>query len=322
MSGSKQKLFFNRVIEHNTYFFHSDDFEKISEAHVKTVSTLILQLKDHIEEFGLKVDTVANWIIKDKNALLALLTITGLSRETFLRLLSFIRIKNDSDLNSLVNRSHWPQEKQEFREWSESTVLSLLSKNEYFRDGIIKLFFYGASKEAISRNLPLFEYYKLSKDKLKFSPEALIDTIVRYKYKGAYSADARNNPENLIIKLLNEENIPYERGKMAGLDRQMDFIIPDRKSPKIIVESSYVVTTASGQGDKAKTEQGVARNIKESYPNALFVGFLDGLGWLVRRGDLMRMAMAYDDVFTFRNDELDRFRELVLKACKGNENGR
>lgn len=322
MPLSKPELFFNRVIEHNTYFFHNDDFEKVSEAHITTVRTLILQLRDDIEDAGLKVNTVANWIAKDRNGLLALLTITGLSRETFLRLISFIRIKNDPDINALVNRKYWPQEIHEFREWNERALLSLISKNKDFREGLINLFFYGASKEAISKNLPLFEYYKLSKDKLKFSPEALIDTIVRYKYKGGYVADSRNNPENLIIELLEQEKIPYERGKLNNIDRRMDFIIPNRENPKIIVESSYVVTTSSGQGDKAKTEQGIAKSIKGNYPDTVFVGFLDGFGWLVRRGDLKRMAMAYDDVFTFRNDELDRFRRLVIKAFKGDKNDR
>jgi len=317
MSPSKPELFFSRVIEHNTYFFHNDDFEKVSEAHITTVRTLILQLRDDIEDAGLKVNTVANWIIKDRNGLLALLTITGLSRETFLRLISFIRIKNDPDINALVNRMHWPQETREFREWNEGALLSLISKNKDFREGIINLFFYGASKEAISKNLPLFEYYKLSKDKLKFSPEALIDTIVRYKYKGSYAADKRNNPENLIIEVLERLNVPYEKGKIPNVDRQMDFLIPSRANPKIIIESSYVVTTSSGQGDKAKTEQAVYEKIKKHYPNSLFIGFLDGLGWLVRRGDLRRMTLAYDDVFTFRNDELDRFRRLVIKTFKG-----
>jgi len=34
----------------------------------------------------------------------------------------------------------------------------------------------------------------------------------------------------------------------------MDFIIPDKINPRIIVESSFLVTTSSGQGDKSKTE--------------------------------------------------------------------
>jgi hypothetical protein len=192
----------------------------------------------------------------------------------------------------------------------------LLFSNEKFREGVVSLFFYGATKESISTNLPLFEYYKLTKEKFEFSVKALLDTIVRYKYKGSYAADKRNNPENLIIEVLERLKIPYEKGKIPQVDRQMDFLIPSRSNPKIIIESSYVVTTSSGQGDKAKTEQSVYERIKTHYPQSIFVGFLDGLGWLVRRGDLRRMTLAYDDVFTFRKDELERFALMVTDIMR------
>ena len=99
----------------------------------------------------------------------------------------------------------------------------------------------------------------------------------------------------------------------------MDFLIPSRDNPKIIIESSYVVTTSSGQGDKAKTEQSVKESIKQHYPNSVFIGFLDGLGWLVRQGDLRRMIKAYDDVFTFKQEELERFSKLVKEVIGGDQ---
>ena len=51
--------------------------------------------------------------------------------------------------------------------------------------------------------------------------------------------------------------------------------------------------------------------LKEHYPNARFVGFVDGIGWYVRKGDLKRMVSAYEDVFTFRMDEIARFEKLL-----------
>jgi hypothetical protein len=43
----------------------------------------------------------------------------------------------------------------------------------------------------------------------------------------------------------------------------------------------------------------VGQLIKEHYPKAKFIGFIDGVGWYVRRRDLKRMIDAFDDVFTF-----------------------
>jgi hypothetical protein len=34
---------------------------------------------------------------------------------------------------------------------------------------------------------------------------------------------------------------------------------------------------------------------------------MDGIGWYVRQGDLKRMVRAFDDIFTFQEQELERF---------------
>ncbi len=59
----------------------------------------------------------------------------------------------------------------------------------------------------------------------------------------------------------------------------MDFIIPHKREPKVIIESSFLVTTSSGQGDKSKTETNVNSLITKYYPKAKFIGFVDGIGW-------------------------------------------
>ena len=132
-----------------------------------------------------------------------------------------------------------------------------------------------------------------------------------------------NNPEIVIEQLLENMNISHEKGDLEDLiektpdtKRKMDFIIPNKKAPLIIAESSYLVTTSSGQGDKSKTELAVNALIKGHYPDSRFIGFVDGIGWYVRKGDLKRMVGGYDDVFTFRKDEIERFEQLLLEVLK------
>ncbi len=117
--------------------------------------------------------------------------------------------------------------------------------------------------------------------------------------------------------------ITYEKGDLNELinnapdnKRTMDFIIPSKKNPLIIIESSFLATTSSGQGDKSKTEISIDALIKEHYPKAKFIGFIDGIGWYVRKRDLQRMVTAYEEVFTFHNDELKRFEKLLIKTFK------
>ena len=123
--------------------------------------------------------------------------------------------------------------------------------------------------------------------------------------------------------MLHENEITFEKGDLTELfekepveKRTMDFIIPNKKFPKIIIESSFLVTTSSAQGDKSKTEGNIKKLISKYYPKAKFIGFVDGIGWYVRKGDLRRMVSAYDDVFTFHKNEIERFRLFLKRTIK------
>ncbi|MCM8807788.1 MAG: hypothetical protein NC926_07615 [Candidatus Omnitrophica bacterium] len=250
----------------------------------------------------------------------AILTITGFSQESLQRLITFIRVTDDKELSILVNKEDWPKEEFE-TEWGLNKIKSIIKTNKKFAEGIVNLFFKGATVSTIKKVLPLFEFKKLDINKLSFSVESLVDTIIRYKTKGSYKASREGNPEVVIENILKSHKLTFEKGKFripeaGNIPRTMDFIVPNRTSPKLIIECSYSVTTASGMGDKAKTEKAVAEYLKKNYPEVIFVGFVDGIGWYVRRGDLKRMVGAYDFVFTFHKDELKRFEDLLKEIKK------
>ncbi|MCD6501756.1 hypothetical protein J7L01_04090 [bacterium] len=84
----------------------------------------------------------------------------------------------------------------------------------------------------------------------------------------------------------------------------------------MLVECTYATTTSSGQGDKSKAEIGMRRLLKQYFPRAAFLGFVDGIGWYVRKNDLERMICAFDDVFTFHEKEIARFIKVVKSKLK------
>ena len=311
---------FKTVIEKNTFYFQNIEFEEKHEVYIASLTQNLLILKNRVEREGLKEEIFIDHIVNMEDGLDALLTLTGFSKESLLRLMTFIRVIDDKELNKLVNKEYWPTEVSE-KEWTLEKIKSYVRSNRKFAEGIVNLFFKGSTVPILRRFIPLFEFKKLDINKLNFSTESLIDTIIRYKTKGSYAASKGNNPEVIIEKILNGLRYPFERGKLENIPRTLDFIIPNKKSPKIIIECSYVVTTSSGMGDKAKTEQRVAEAIKKHYPDTLFVGFVDGIGWYVRRGDLERMVKAYDFVFTFRADEIEEFKKL-LTSIMGYKNER
>jgi hypothetical protein len=320
---------YRTVIEKNTFYFFNQRFEEEYEGYINSIVESLLVLKNEIETNGLRREIFEQFLARHENGLTALLTLTGFSNESLKRLITLIRVVDNSSLTRLSLKEKWYQpkdvEEADIQEWSDTTIARMLKDNEYFRAGIVNLFFEGATLPFLANTIPLFELKKLSISKLKFDFPAMIDTLVRYKEKGAYSAQKGNNPETVIGDLLRSLNLTYESGDLSGLvsnapttKRTMDFVIPGKTNPHLIIESSFLVTTTSGQGDKSKTEISVRQLIKRHYPKAKFIGFVDGIGWYVRKKDLRRMVAAYEDVFTYHKDELARF-ESFLRAEFGKD---
>ena len=312
---------FDTVISKNTFYFQNAEFEEYYEGHISSIVQNIFLLKNRIEREGLNESTLLKHITEVEDGVDAILAITGFSKESLQRLVTFIRATNDKTLSNLVNKMAWPIGDLK-TEWGLDKIKSIIKTNRDFAEGIINLFFKGPTVPEIKRVLPLFEFKKLDINKFSFSIESLVDTIVRYKTKGSYKASREGNPEVVIEQILTSHKLSFEKGKFripeaGNIPRTMDFIIPNKTLPKLIIECSYSVTTASGMGDKAKTEKTVADYLKKNYPNVIFVGFVDGIGWYVRRGDLKRMVEAYDFVFTFSKDELERFDNLLVKTIHG-----
>jgi len=313
------------VLSKNTFYFYNEIFEEKYESHVNSIKETLLVFKNEIENKGLNKAQLEYLISEKENGLKALLTLTGFSNESFSRLITVIRLVDDPELTKLVFKDKWSKRENSagISEWGTSKIQKLINTNEHFRKGIVNIFFEGASIPYLAKAIPLFELKKLGISKLNFEIPSMIDTLIRCKEKGSYSGNKNNNPETLIENLLNLLEIPFEQGDLGELiknapdtKRKMDFVIPNKKNPRIIVESSFLVTTSSGQGDKSKTEISINSLIKEHYPKAIFIGFVDGIGWYVRKGDLKRMIASYEDVFTFHKDELERFEKLLTKMFK------
>jgi hypothetical protein len=308
---------FRTVIEKNTFYFFNRRFEEKYEGYLNSIRETLLVLKNDIETKGLKKEIFERLLAENENGLTAILALTGFSNESLKRLVTLIRVVEDSSLSKLSLKEKWhnPEDTENIKEWSDATIAQILRENGYFRTGIVNIFFEGATVPLLANTIPLFELKKLGISKLQFDIPSMIDTLVRYKEKGSYSGQKDNNSETIIADILDELGLAYEGGDLAkfprSTKRRMDFIIPDKKSPSIIIESVFQMTTSSHQGDKAKTEISIQKLIKKHYPKAKFIGFVDGIGWYVRKEDLKRMVAAYDDVFTFHKDELGRFVEML-----------
>ena len=290
----------------NTWYYVNQSFEDEYETYLNSLKEMVVELQNDLKIEGLQKEIIERFIQKE-NGLKVLLGLIGFSNESLKRLLTLIQ----------------HEETETVKELSDKQIEKYIKNDESFRKRIVDIFFkeFKELDSFIQETFPPFELKKLGKKKLediKSMSLEVIDTLFRYKEKGSYAGKKENNAETSIKDILDAMGIPYEHGDLPLLvenephkKRTMDFIVPNKKNPQLIIESSFVTTTSSGQGDKAKTEIAIGRLLKKYYPDAKFVGFVDGIGWSVRPGDLERMNSAYDYTYTFHKDELNSFKNLL-----------
>lgn len=314
------------VLDKNTYYFNNELFEEKMQSDIDALVSLVKYLQEDMIEHGCTKDVFNRFLTKE-NALKALLGVTALSFETLQRIVTIIRCEDFEEFTTVFYKDKWNTNNTK-TEWGAKKIEKMVLNNEYFRKAMVNIFFEG--KETIlGKMIP-----KYNSEKMAFSVINNITTLsdqsiaimMRYKERGSYSGRKDNNAETVLQTILNDANITYDSGcdlpllaeNEKTLKRTMDVMIPNKENPILIIESSFLTTTSSGSGDKAKTENGVNPLNKKYYPKATFIGFIDGVGWYTRTKDAERMCEGFDDVFTFDEDELNRFKNLLKKLFPKN----
>lgn len=314
------------VREKNTYYFNNELFEVEMQHHIDKLKSLAKSLQKDMIEYGCSKD-VLNHFLGKENALKALLGVTAVSFEMLQRIITIIRREDFEEFTTVFYKDKWNSNKLK-TEWNYKKIEKMTMNNKYFRKAVVNIFFEG-SETILGKMIPMFNSSKMSFsviNNITTLSDQTIDTMMRYKERGSYAGRKGNNAESVLQTILNDANITYDSGcdlpllaeNEQTLKRTMDFMIPSKDNPILIIESSFTSTTSSGNGDKAKTENGVNPLNKKYYPNSTFIGFIDGVGWYTRTKDAERMCEGFDDVFTFHEDELNRFKNLLKKLFSEN----
>jgi hypothetical protein len=138
---------FHTIIEKNTFYFFDKEFAESYEGHLVTLKESLLLLKNEIETNGLRKEIFANFLNEKESGLDALLSLTGFSIESLKRLITLIRVVDNTPLSKLTLKEEWcPKENlEDVKEWSTDTIKRKIKKEESFRNGLVNLFFEGAT---------------------------------------------------------------------------------------------------------------------------------------------------------------------------------
>ena len=94
--------------------------------------------------------------------------------------------------------------------------------------------------------------------------------------------------------MIKNHALRYEKGHVSLVDnKEVDLVIPSLKNPRILIMSSYSMTTSSAQSSRANEQCAmydlINRHNRVHRGNVLFINVIDGGGWLVRKNDLNKM---------------------------------
>ncbi len=232
----------------------------------------------------------------------AFVSLIGLSEERLKRVVSLVRFRyNDEDFRT---------------EWDVKKISKTLQTDTSFKELLIE-FFIGGRNSRIGAEIPLYymRNFKLT------DPEFIAD-LTNFKYverilndneiQGKYSNEVGAHVEKIIQSRLElyktdiNSNLRYEIQKEFPLfNKNIDFLIPSVNEPIILIESSYNITTGSGQSKRADQLvelYGILmkHNANHRANRIIILNYCDGFGWVGRQNDLHRIYDASDFVFNQR----------------------
>jgi len=233
----------------------------------------------------------------------AFISVIGLSEERLKRVVSLMRFKFFQ---------------HEFKsEWTVKQISKKLQKNAPFQELLIQFFLKGRNS-LVGQEIPIYFMRNFKLDDIDFikdlSDFSYVERILNdNEIQGKYSNRVGAHVEQIIQNTLDNyrrtinNQLQYQVQKeFPLLNKNIDFLIPTVDAPIILIESSYNVTTGSGQSKRA--DQLVEfysilmkHNANHRKNKIIMLNYCDGFGWVGRQNDLHRIYDASDFVFNQSN---------------------
>lgn len=151
--------------------------------------------------------------------------------------------------------------------------------------------------------------------------ETYLRAVAHNLAQSKYAVRAGVALEEAATAVVSECGVAFMKGPVELVDnKEVDIAIPDLDDPRILIMSSYQLTTASSQSSKANEQARMYQAVqtynrsrrRSGRPQTLFVNIIDGGGWLARRNDLAAMWRECD--YCFAHAGLDGLRELLYNC--------
>jgi len=279
-----------------------DSLEQEFRERVGAITAALL----NFEPSGNPVDNLSNFLKADADFLGVILSITNLSQEKFLRILSAERFAKH-DYNP---------------EWTIDMVHRKIRDEPGFVERIALLFLEGRNSAVLVQHVAGFYLDQLGLptnwDYIVRDPQP-VQNVIRRKLTGEYTDAKGDAIEDIMRKHLDmleaKYGISHGKGQVKLVGKEVDHALPSVDEPYILIMSSYMETTGSGQTARANEQSDMFSTVQKDNvrygTKRVFVNFVDGAGWLARRSDLRKMYDGCDHIVNLKT--LDRLEAIICK---------
>ena len=145
-----------------------------------------------------------------------------------------------------------------------------------------------------------------------------LQPIVQGTMQSKYAVAIGDALEERVRTISVDSGYTQQKGSVAIVDdKEVDIAIPNTSDPRILVMSSYQLTTSSAQSSKANEQARMYEDVRRhnnsrgrrNSPDVLFINVIDGGGWLERPNDLQTMWSSCD--YCFPNSRLDELNDVL-----------
>jgi hypothetical protein len=267
----------------------------LEEGYLKRIDSIAQALLT-FEASSNPIDTLTTFLQSDVTFLGIILSLTNLSQEKLMRILTAQRFAN-GDYGA---------------EWKPKTVFTKLKNDNDFARRIATLFIEGRNNPIMREHVADFHLGNIELPVNWLSiirDEKLIRNVIRRKLYGEYN-DAKGKAIEAVIKLklqplVDAYGLSYEHGQVALVGKEVDIAIPNVTSPSVMIMSSYTETSASSMTARANEQHAMYLKVRAANEldgkNRIFINFVDGGGWLARRSDLAKLYRDCDYILNIQS---------------------
>jgi len=302
-------LTFEEYVRSITGFFVDDEIEK---EFASAVTNEVRGFKD--EMLGITTfDGMVKYVRDHEDALEKLISLLNISEEKFKRIVTLLRIQKGFIPSG---------------EWTLKVVRAQMVADEAWMSEICELLMHGATSEKYKTIIPSFYSCNFSVDATtiaRLANEDDVRRLVKKRMDGRYS----NRIGDMFFKRVSGRvaDVCGRLGLTHALKEQVPFLgqrveiaIPDVKSPRVLIDMIYTITTSSVQTQYAKRTEKVQRGLREynakrsPAEGVVYVNVVDGAGWVARQSDLNKIFRSSDYLVNLKTlNQLDSILEYVFQ---------